>query len=151
MDGLEQQVDGPLAGAELAVDYLLSDASFGDYARRTAAGITRARVSEPMLAALVSALWRSREGMQPRALAVVVADDDAARSLAESAAAYLPSDTAAFLPSRGVGWGAGSTPRRTSSASATMPSTRSPAAVSWRCRPTRSSSAWSRRIAGRRR
>jgi transcription-repair coupling factor (superfamily II helicase) len=110
VDGLEQQVDGPLAGAELALAYLLGDGDFAAYAARTAAGITRARVSEPILAALVAALWRSREGAQPRALAVLVADDDAARALAESAAAYLPPDTAAFLPSRGVGWGSGLDP-----------------------------------------
>ncbi len=110
MDGLEQQVDGPLAGAELALAYLLGDESFAAYARRTAAGITRARVSEPILPALVAALWHSREGLDPRALAVVCADDDAARALAESAAAFLPPDTAAFLPSRGVGWGSGLDP-----------------------------------------
>jgi transcription-repair coupling factor (superfamily II helicase) len=110
VDGLEQQVDGPLAGAELALAYLLGDTDFAAYAGRTATGITRARVSEPILAALVAALWRSREGAEPRALAVVVADDDAARALAESAAAFLPPDTAAFLPSRGVGWGSGLDP-----------------------------------------
>ena len=110
MDGLEQQVEGPLAGAELAVPYLLADEAFADYARRTAAGLTRARVSEPILPALAAALWRSREGTAPRALAVLVSDDDAARSLAESAAAFLPPDTAAFLPSRGVGWGSGLDP-----------------------------------------
>ncbi|HEX5556963.1 MAG TPA: transcription-repair coupling factor [Gaiellales bacterium] len=110
MDGLEQQVEGPLAGAELALAYLLGDESFAAYARRTAVGITRARVSEPILPALVAALWHSREGLDPRALAVVCADDDAARALAESAAAFLPPDTAAFLPSRGVGWGSGLDP-----------------------------------------
>jgi transcription-repair coupling factor (superfamily II helicase) len=110
VDGLEQQVDGPLAGAELALAYLLGDADFAAYAARTAAGITRARVSEPILPALVAALWRSREGAAPRALAVVVADDDAARALAESAAVFLPPETAAFLPSRGVGWGSGLDP-----------------------------------------
>jgi transcription-repair coupling factor (superfamily II helicase) len=110
VDGLEQQVDGPLAGAEIALRYLLGDETFAGYARRSAAGITRARVSEPILPALVAALWRSREGAEPRALAVVVADDDAARALAESAAAFLPPETAAFLPSRGVGWGSGLDP-----------------------------------------
>jgi transcription-repair coupling factor (superfamily II helicase) len=110
VDGLEQQVDGPLAGAELALAYLLADASFAAYARRTAAGITRARVAEPILPALAAALWHSREGAEPRALAVVCADDDAARTLAEAAAAYLPPETAAFLPSRGVGWGSGLDP-----------------------------------------
>ena len=103
-------MDGPLAGAELALAYLLGDESFAAYARRTAAGITRARVSEPILPALVAALWHSRDGAEPRALAVVCADDDDARSLAESAAAFLPPDTAAFLPSRGVGWGSGLDP-----------------------------------------
>ncbi len=49
-------------------------------------------------------------GADQRALAVVVADDDAAMALAESAAAFLPPDTAAFLPSRGVGWGSGLDP-----------------------------------------
>jgi transcription-repair coupling factor (superfamily II helicase) len=110
VDGLEQQVDGPLAGAELALGYLLGDEAFAAYAARTAAGITRARVSEPILPALVAALWRSRAGGERRALAVVVADDDAAMALAESAAAFLPPDTAAFLPSRGVAWGSGLDP-----------------------------------------
>ncbi len=100
-------MDGPLAGAELVLPYLLGDETFAAYADRTAAGLTRARVSEPILPALVAALWRSRAHAEPRALAVVVADDDAARALAESAAAFLPPDTAAFLPSRGVGWGSG--------------------------------------------
>jgi transcription-repair coupling factor (superfamily II helicase) len=110
VDGLEQQVDGPLAGAELTLAYLLGDESFAAFARRTAAGITRARVSEPMLPAVAAALWQSREGLEPRALAIVCADDDAARALAESAAAFLPPDTAAFLPSRGAGWGSGLDP-----------------------------------------
>ena len=48
-------MDGPLAGAELAVPYLLADEAFADYARRTAAGLTRARVSEPILPALAAA------------------------------------------------------------------------------------------------
>ena len=103
-------MDGPLAGAELALAYMLADESFGAYAKRTAAGITRARVAEPILPALAAALWRSREGVGPRALAVVCEDDDAARALAESAAAFLPPDTAAFLPSRGAGWGSGLDP-----------------------------------------
>ena len=103
-------MDGPLAGAELALGYLLGDEAFAAYAARTAAGITRARVSEPILPALVAALWRSRAGAEQRALVVVVADDDAAMALAESAAVFLPPDTAAFLPSRGVGWGSGLDP-----------------------------------------
>jgi len=103
-------VDGPLAGAELTLAYLLGDESFAAFARRTAAGITRARVSEPMLPAVAAALWQSRAGLEPRALAIVCADDDAARALAESAAAFLPPDTAAFLPSRGAGWGSGLDP-----------------------------------------
>jgi transcription-repair coupling factor (superfamily II helicase) len=110
VDGLEHQVDAPLAGAGLALRYLLDDDAFAAYAERTSGGVTRARVSEPILPALVAALWRAREGAEPRALAVVVSDDDAARALAEAAAAYLPADTAAFLPSRGVGWGSGLEP-----------------------------------------
>jgi len=110
VDGLEQQLDAPLAGAELALRYLLGDDAFAAYAERTAGGITRARISEPILPAVVAALWRAREGAEPRALAVVVSDDDAARALAEAAAAFLPPDTTAFLPSRGVGWGGGLEP-----------------------------------------
>ncbi len=64
-------MDGPLAGAELALGYLLGDEDFAAYAARTAAGITRARVSEPILPALVAALWRSRSGADQPALAVV--------------------------------------------------------------------------------
>ncbi len=103
-------MDAPLAGAELALAYLLHDESFAAYAGRTAGGVTRARVSEPILPAVVAALWHARAGAEPRALAVVVSDDDAARALAEAAAAYLPPDTAAFLPSRGAAWGSGLEP-----------------------------------------
>ena len=53
------------------------------------------------------ALARGRRAAGARG---VVADDDAARALAESAAAFLPPDTAPFLPSRGVGWGSGLDP-----------------------------------------
>ena len=53
--------------------------------RAAAAGIARARVSPPMLPLVAAALWRSRAGAEPRGLAMVVADDDAARSLIDEA------------------------------------------------------------------
>ena len=59
-------------------------------------GRGRARVSPPLLP-LVAALWRSRAA-EPRGLAVVVADDDAARTLIEAAAPYVPDAPAPTCP-----------------------------------------------------
>ncbi|HYX83847.1 MAG TPA: transcription-repair coupling factor [Gaiellales bacterium] len=109
-DGMRQRPDAPLAGAELALPYLLDDRDFTAFARRAAAGTARARVSAPLLPALVAALWRSRAGASPRGLAVVVADDEAARTLADAAASYLPGAPVAFLPSRGAAYGSGIDP-----------------------------------------
>jgi len=63
-----------------------------------------------MLPLLVAALWRSRSELEPRGLAVVVADDDAARSLSEAAALHLPDQPVAYLPSRGAVYGSGIEP-----------------------------------------
>jgi transcription-repair coupling factor (superfamily II helicase) len=109
-EGPRQRPDAPLAGAELALPYLLDDADFATFARRAAAGTARARVSEPLLGALVAALWTARAGLEPRGLAVLVGDDDAARTLSESAAAFLPGEPVAFMPSRGAAHGAGLDP-----------------------------------------
>ena len=49
-EGIRQRPDAPLAGAELALPYLLDDADFAAFARRAASGAARARVSEPLLA-----------------------------------------------------------------------------------------------------
>jgi transcription-repair coupling factor (superfamily II helicase) len=109
-EGIRQRPDAPLAGAELALPYLLDDADFAGFARRAVSGTARARVSEPLLAALVAALWMSRAEAQPRGLAVLVGDDDAARALSESASAFLPGEAVAFMPSRGAAHGAGLDP-----------------------------------------
>ncbi len=99
-----------LAGAELALEALVADAEFSAYSRRTAGESTRARVSEALLPLLVAGLWRGRTGLDPRALAVIVADDDAARALAEDAAWFLPGESVAYLPSRGAAYGSGLDP-----------------------------------------
>ncbi len=109
-EGIRQRPDAPLAGAELALPYLLDDADFAAFARRAASGAPRARASEPMLGALVAAMWTARAGLEPRALAVLVGDDDAARTLAEAAAAFLPGGPVAFMPSRGAAHGSGLEP-----------------------------------------
>jgi transcription-repair coupling factor (superfamily II helicase) len=109
-EGTKQRPDAPLAGAELALPYLLEDSDFASFARRAAAGTTRARVSEPLLGALVAALWTARAGLDPRGLAVLVGDDDAARTLCEAAAAFLPGEPVAFMPSRGAAHGSGLDP-----------------------------------------
>jgi transcription-repair coupling factor (mfd) len=67
---------------------------------------TRARVSEPALPLLVSALHERLE----RALTVLVADDEDARDLAEAAGWFLGESEVAFLPSRGVRWDSGLAP-----------------------------------------
>jgi transcription-repair coupling factor (superfamily II helicase) len=67
---------------------------------------SRVRVSEPALPLLVSALHERLE----RALAVLVADDEDARDLAEAAGWFLGEDAVAFLPSRGVRWDSGLVP-----------------------------------------
>ena len=59
---------------------------------------------------MVAALWRSREGATPRGLAMVVEDDDAARSLIDEASTFLPGAPAAYLPSRGALYGSGIDP-----------------------------------------
>jgi len=69
------------AGAELALPYLLESGEFTAFAAAAAGGAVRARVSPPLLPLVAAALWRSRSGLEPRGLAVVVADDDAARTL----------------------------------------------------------------------
>jgi transcription-repair coupling factor (superfamily II helicase) len=109
-EGTRQRPDAPLAGAELALPYLLEDGDFASFARRAATGVTRARVSEPLLGALVAALWTSRADLEPRGLAVLVGDDDAARTLSEAAAAFLPGEPVAFMPSRGAAHGSGLDP-----------------------------------------
>ncbi len=109
-EGTRQRPDAPLAGAELALPYVLEDADFASFARRAASGATRARVSEPLLGALAAALWAARSGLEPRGLAVLVGDDDAARTLAEAAAVYLPGEPVAFMPSRGAAHGSGIDP-----------------------------------------
>ena len=109
-EGIRQRPDAPLAGAELALPYLLDDPDFAAFARRAVSGAARARVSEPLLGALVAALWTSRAEAEPRGLAVLVGDDDAARALSESASAFLPGEAVAFMPSRGAAHGAGLDP-----------------------------------------
>ena len=72
-----------------------------------------------MLPLLAAALWHARSGMEPRGLAVIVDDDEAAHGLAESAAPFLPEAAVAYLPSRGAAYGSGPRPGcRTWSASA---------------------------------
>ncbi len=66
----------------------------------------RVRVSEPALPLLISALQERLE----RALAVLVADDEDARDLAEAAGWFMGEDAVAFLPSRGVRWDSGLVP-----------------------------------------
>ncbi len=51
-----------------------------------------------------------REGATPRGLAIVVEDDDAARSLIDEASTFLPGAPAAYLPSRGALYGSGIDP-----------------------------------------
>jgi transcription-repair coupling factor (superfamily II helicase) len=109
--GSKSGADGnALAGGEVVLPYLLEDAGFTAFAQRFAGGVARARVSEPLLPALAAALWRARERERPRALVVLVSDDDAARGLIETAAAFLPGAPAAYLPSRGVSYGSGLAP-----------------------------------------
>ena len=67
---------------------------------------TRARVSEPALPLLVSAIYELRE----RSLVIVVADDEGARDLAEAVGWFLGGEHVAFLPSRGVRWDSGLIP-----------------------------------------
>src|SRR6185312_2706478 len=103
------EIASALAGAELALPYLLESDDVASFARIAAAGVPRARVSPPMLPLLVAALWRTREQLAPRGLVVVV-DDEAAHALAESAAPYLPGAAVAYLPSRGAAYGSGLEP-----------------------------------------
>ncbi len=98
------------AGAELALPYLLESGEFTAFAAAAAGGAVRARVSPPLLPLVAAALWRSRSGLEPRGLAVVVADDDAARTLIEAAALHVPEAPAAYLPSRGAVYGSGIDP-----------------------------------------
>jgi transcription-repair coupling factor (superfamily II helicase) len=66
----------------------------------------RARVSEPALPLVVSALHEHLG----RALTIVVPEDADARDLAEAAGWYLGAERVALLPSRGVRWDSGLTP-----------------------------------------
>jgi transcription-repair coupling factor (superfamily II helicase) len=104
------EIASALAGAELALPYLLESDDVASFARIAAAGVPRARVSPPMLPLLAAALWRTREQLTPRGLVVVVDDDEAAHALAESAAPYLPAAAVAYLPSRGAAYGSGLEP-----------------------------------------
>jgi transcription-repair coupling factor (superfamily II helicase) len=99
-----------LAGAELALPYLLESEELAAFTRIAADGVARARVSPPMLPLLAAVLWRGREGLSPRGLVLVVDDDEAAHALAESAAPYLPDAAVAYLPSRGTAYGSGLEP-----------------------------------------
>ena len=104
------EIASALAGAELALPYLLESDDIASFARIAAGGVPRARVSPPMLPLLVATLWRTREQLAPRGLVVVVDDDEAAHALAESAAPYLPGSAVAYLPSRGAAYGSGLEP-----------------------------------------
>src|SRR6478736_2830582 len=81
------EIASALAGAELALPYLLESDDVASFARIAAAGVPRARVSPPMLPLL-----------------------EAAHALAESAAPYLPGAAVAYLPSRGAAYGSGLEP-----------------------------------------
>src|SRR3954452_5737232 len=104
------EIASALAGAELALPYLLESDDVASFARIAAAGAPRAPVAPPMLPLLVAALWRTREQLAPRGLVLVVDDDEAAHALAESAAPYLPGAAVAYLPSRGAAYGSGLEP-----------------------------------------
>src|SRR5881396_826319 len=67
---------------------------------------TRARVSEPALPLVVSALYEALG----RPLVVLAPEDTDARDVAEAAAWYLSDERVALLPSRGVSWGSGLEP-----------------------------------------
>ncbi len=67
---------------------------------------TRARVSEPALPLVVSALFQNLE----RSLTVLLPEDADARDLAEAAGWYLGPERVALLPSRGVRWDSGLPP-----------------------------------------
>src|SRR3989475_8597841 len=67
---------------------------------------TRARVSEPALPLVVSALFQNLE----RSLTVLLPEDADARDLAEAAGWYLGPELVALLPSRGVRWDSGLLP-----------------------------------------
>ncbi len=97
-------------GADLAVELLLASPEVEAFARRTATEVTRARVSEALLPALTAALWHLRDGQRSRALALLVSDDDAARSLADDVGQYLPHTPVGYLPSRGATYGSGLEP-----------------------------------------
>ena len=66
------EVVSELAGAELALPYLLESPDVAAFTRMAAGGVARARVAEPMLPLLAATLWSSREGLIPRGLAIVV-------------------------------------------------------------------------------
>src|SRR5688572_6931533 len=67
---------------------------------------TRARVSEPALPLLVSALYEELG----RPLVILTPEDADARDLAEAAGWYLGDEQVALFPSRGVSWGSGLEP-----------------------------------------
>jgi transcription-repair coupling factor (superfamily II helicase) len=67
---------------------------------------TRARVSEPALPLVVSALFEELG----RALVVLAPEDADAHDIAEAAAWFLGDDRVALLPSRGVSWSSGLEP-----------------------------------------
>ena len=67
---------------------------------------TRARVSEPALPLVVSALYEELG----RPLVVLAPEDTDARDIAEAATWYLGDQRVALLPSRGVSWGSGLEP-----------------------------------------
>ena len=69
-----------------------------------------ARCSEAMLPLVVAALHHERQNAERPALAIVVADDDRARELADAVAAFAPVTSVAYLPHRGVDWGSGLDP-----------------------------------------
>jgi len=100
------------AGVQAATSEVARAADVAAFAARL--GVTpapRARCAEPLLPLLASALWSLRAGEERRGLAVLVADDDRARELAEGVAWYLPAEAVtAYLPSRGVAYGSGLDP-----------------------------------------
>ncbi len=94
------------AGAELALDALARDEATATLATRlSSTARVSARVAEPMLALLVAAVHARRAQEQRPGLAVLVADDDAARELADAVRVYRPDAPIGYYPHRGVDWG----------------------------------------------
>ncbi len=96
-----------LAGIDGITEVLARSEAIARLASRvTSTAQVTARVPEAMMPGVAAAIRHLRSTDPRPGLSIVVEDDDIARDLADTISPYLPDVEVAYLPHRGVDWGA---------------------------------------------